>query len=87
MLTLIRYIFLGLSIAICMLIGTLLALFKPFSSIHMYFMALVWGPISRPILGVKFDIKDFHHMRENQPCVYVMNHQSNMDIIVLILEE
>ena len=82
MLILLRYIILGLSIAACMLLGTLISLFKPFNPIHMYYMALGWGPISKAIIGVKFHIKDFHHMTDNQPCVYIMNHQSNMDIVI-----
>lgn len=83
MLSTFRYIFLGLSIAICMFLGAIFAaLFRPFHPIHIFYMANIWGPISAFIMGVKFKKINFDQLDSNSPCVYVMNHQSNMDIVI-----
>jgi len=83
MLSIIKYILLGLSIAVCMLVGAIIATFlRPFHPIHIYYMAKIWGPIAGTILGVKFKKLNFDRLNSERSCVYVMNHQSNMDIVV-----
>jgi len=83
MLSIIRYILLGLSIAICMFFGAIFAsIFMPFHPIHIFYMANIWGPISALIMGIKFKKINFEQLDSNRPCVYVMNHQSNMDIVI-----
>ncbi len=32
-------------------------------------------------MGVKIEMIDQHHMEENRPCIFIMNHQSNYDIL------
>ena len=78
-----RYILLGASIAFFMAAGALFAVFfMPKNPIHMYYMAIVWGPLAAKILGVKFKKINFDQLNDKQSCVYVMNHQSNMDIVI-----
>ena len=82
MLEIIRLILLGLSIAFCMIMGSVFAIFSPFNPINMFYMALVWGNISRGILGITFKKVNFKELDDGKPCVYVMNHQSNFDIVI-----
>tara|TARA_B100000925_G_scaffold45266_1_gene29531 strand:+ start:23248 stop:23910 length:663 start_codon:yes stop_codon:yes gene_type:complete len=66
-----------------MFFGAIVAIFlRPFHPIHMYYMSKVWGPISGFILGVKFQKLNFNLLNSKRACVYVMNHQSNMDIVI-----
>ena len=82
MLSILRYILLGLSIAICMFLGAIFAaIFRPFHPIHIFYMAHIW-PISAWIMGIKFKRINFENLNPDRPCVYVMNHQSNMDIVL-----
>ena len=82
MLEIIRLILLGLSIALCMIIGSFFTLFSPFNPINMFYMALIWGRISKAILGIKFKKVNFRDLDDTRPCVFVMNHQSNFDIVI-----
>jgi 1-acyl-sn-glycerol-3-phosphate acyltransferase len=45
------------------------------------FTSLFTVPASR-MLGIKIDVKNFERLDANQPCVYVGNHQSNMDMLI-----
>ena len=83
MIKVIRYILLGASIALFMALGALFAVFfMPKHPIHMYYMALLWGPLAAKILGIKFKKIHFNQLNDKRSCVYVMNHQSNMDIVI-----
>ena len=64
------------------------------SSIGLFIVAFRWkNPsvdaffahlLSRPslwILGLRVQVENFARLYQNQPCVYVANHQSNLDIL------
>ncbi len=47
-----------------------------------YFFAVIWTRVALKILGIEIKIINEDRLKSNQPCVYLANHQSNMDIIV-----
>src|SRR4051812_28708854 len=45
------------------------------------FTWLFTEPASR-LLGIKIEVKNFERLDASQPCVYLGNHQSNMDMVI-----
>ena len=45
------------------------------------FVSLFTGPASK-ILGIDIQVNNFQRLDENQPCIYVGNHQSNADMLI-----
>jgi 1-acyl-sn-glycerol-3-phosphate acyltransferase len=44
--------------------------------------AKIFGPIGSKINGFKIEVRNAHRLIENQPCIYLANHQSNIDLLV-----
>ena len=61
------------------LIGIIVSIFRPFDprNIKVTTRFLKYG---RFILGMKIELRNSHYMTENQPCVFISNHQDNLDI-------
>lgn len=66
-------------IALSTTIGVLIAIFRPFhpSNIKATTNTLKYG---RYILGIKIIVRNRHIMDENRPCIFISNHQDNLDI-------
>lgn len=45
------------------------------------FSRMLVGPMLR-ILGVRVEVSGYEKLYAHQPCVYVVNHQSNLDIVI-----
>lgn len=82
MLVLIRIFFLGLSFIIFTPPALILCLLRPFNPDNLYFFAATWGPIAHKILGFKVVMTNHDKMQNNRPCVFIMNHQSNYDLVL-----
>tara|TARA_B100000886_G_C20282856_1_gene432017 strand:- start:60 stop:773 length:714 start_codon:yes stop_codon:yes gene_type:complete len=82
MLSILRIFLLGLSFFIFTPPALLLSIVRPFNPNNIYFFACLWGPVAQKILG--FDVRLTNHqiMKDNRPCVFIMNHQSNYDIVL-----
>jgi 1-acyl-sn-glycerol-3-phosphate acyltransferase len=82
MLAILRIFLLGLSLLIFTPLGLILCLIRPFNPTNLYIFACTWGPISHKILGFKAVFTNKENIESNRPCVYIMNHQTNFDIVI-----
>jgi len=82
MLSVVRIFFLGLSFLFFTPIALILCLLRPFNPDNLYFFAATWGPIAHRILGFRVVFTNRHIMKESRPCVFVMNHQTNYDLVL-----
>ena len=82
MLKIIRLFFFGMSFILITPIALLFCLIRPFHPDNIFFFATIWGPVAKKILGIEIEVQNHHHMKDNRPCVFIMNHQSNFDIVL-----
>lgn len=81
MLKKIRILFAGTYFVILTPIFCFIFLFRPKHPSNGYWLTKAWCIVSNKIMGVKMIFKDLHHMRDNTPCVFIANHQSNYDVL------
>lgn len=64
------------------LLGILICLARPFNpdNTRWFGRAFSWG--SETILGLKIKRENYHSLKKVGPCVYVVNHQDNLDLFV-----
>ena len=77
-----RIFLLGLSFLVFTPIGLILCLIRPFNPDNLYFFAATWGPVAQKILGLNVNLMNHQIMKDSRPCVFIMNHQSNFDIVI-----
>ena len=82
MLLYIRIFLLGLSFLVITPIALIISFFRPFHPDNLYLFASVWGPIAHKILGFKVTLTNHDIMKNSRPCVFIMNHQSNYDLVL-----
>lgn len=82
MLKILRIFALGLSFLFFTPIALLLCLIRPFNPDNIYFFAATWGPVAHKILGFKVVFTNGDIMKKNRPCIFIMNHQSNYDLVL-----
>ena len=82
MLALIRIFLLGLSFIVFTPPALILCLLRPFNPDNLYFFAATWGPVAQKILGFNVIMTNHDKMQNNRPCVFIMNHQSNYDLVL-----
>ena len=79
MLLILRIILICIWIMISTAIGIIACIVRPFNpkNIRITTQLLQYG---RFILGLKIEMRDVHLMDESRPCVFISNHQDNLDI-------
>ena len=82
MLAYIRIFLLGLSFLVITPVALLISIIRPFHPDNIYLFAIVWGPIAHKILGFKVTLTNHQIMVDNRPCIFIMNHQSNYDLVL-----
>lgn len=81
MLKVIRLFIFAIWVIFAATLGTISALFRPFSTKNLMLTAglIKYGEY---ILGMKIFIRNRQILLDNRPCVFVSNHQDNLDIIL-----
>ena len=82
MLAFVRIFFLSISFLVFTPPALILCLLRPFNPANLFFFASTWGPVAHKILGFKVVFTNKEIMQKNRPCVFVMNHQSNYDLVL-----
>ena len=79
MLLLIRIPLICIWIIITTVIGIIACILRPFNpkNIRVTTQLLQYG---RYILGIKIELRNEHLLNEHRPCVFISNHQDNLDI-------
>lgn len=67
---------------ICCILVTLISLVRFRNPTNGYIFAQLFTQVGRRLAGVKIIIHNPERLIENQPCVYIGNHQSNADILI-----
>ena len=74
----------GIIIAIFAIFGFIFCLFRPFHKNNSHILARLLHKITRPVFGFKVVVIDEEKIEQaEKPCIYVSNHQSNLDIFIL----
>ena len=79
MLAYIRIFLTGIWVALSCLIGIIVGLLRPFDPRNVKITCTLLG-LARYILGVKFELRNADLLEKSRPCVFISNHQDNMDI-------
>lgn len=83
MLVALRILLLALHCAIASVIGLLVALCRPFNPDNSRLCAQIYAKPALWILGLRVDV-DHEPLRNHpHPCVFIANHQSNLDLFVV----
>lgn len=83
MLLVLRILLLGLHCTIASVVGLLVALCRPFNPDNSRLCAKIYAIPTLRILGVRV-VFDGEALREQpRPCVFIANHQSNLDLFVI----
>lgn len=82
MLYLLRWLGLGIYFVLVSLLGIFICLARPFhpDNTRLFGRIFSWGGAA--ILGIKIRVKNYDSLREAGSCVYVVNHQDNLDLFV-----
>jgi len=82
MLYILRLIGLGIYFIFVSLLGIFICLARPFhpDNTRVFGRIFSWGGAA--ILGIKIRVKNYDSLRNVGPCVYVVNHQDNLDLFV-----
>lgn len=82
MLYVIRLLGVGIYFVLVSLLGIFICLARPFhpDNTRLFGRIFSWGGAA--ILGIKIRVKNYDSLRNAGPCVYVVNHQDNMDLFV-----
>lgn len=64
------------------IITTFVSIIRPRNPSNGYFFAMLFTSVCKFILGIKVEIKNKERLIQNQPCIYIGNHQSNLDVII-----
>lgn len=82
MLYTLRMFGLGVYFVLVSLLGTLICLVRPFhpDNTRVFGRIFSWGGAA--ILGIKIKVKNYGSLKGIGPCVYVVNHQDNLDLFV-----
>lgn len=78
----IKIFFIGIFLLILSPFFTIAFLFRPKHADNAYWVTRIWVPFSNWIAGVKVRVLNEHRIMENQPCIYLGNHQSNYDVLI-----
>ncbi len=79
LLFLIRFLLIICWLAISCFIGVLVGILRPFNPDNIRIVSLLIN-FGRYILGIKIEIKNREIMDQLRPCVFISNHQDNLDI-------
>lgn len=60
-------------------IGIIVGFFRPFNPQNTYIVAKLIG-LGRHLLGIEIKIKNEKLLEQSRPCIYISNHQDNLDI-------
>lgn len=83
MLVALRIVLLCLHCTLASVVGLLVALCRPFNPDNSRLCANIYAKPALWILGLKVDV-DLQALRNHpQPCVFIANHQSNLDLFVV----
>jgi 1-acyl-sn-glycerol-3-phosphate acyltransferase len=82
MIILFRSLFIAIHFIFSILVGILISLLRPFHANNVYLTARVLGPLGIKILGVDYEMRNTQILKSSRPCVFISNHQNNMDIFV-----
>lgn len=80
MLYLIRIILTCIWISISCLIGIIIGIFRPFNPDNLDIVSKLFK-LNRFILGIEVEIRNKENLYLARPCVFISNHQDNLDII------
>ncbi|EAT11833.1 1-acyl-sn-glycerol-3-phosphate acyltransferase [Oceanobacter sp. RED65] len=79
----IRFPFLILHFLIASILGLLVGLLRPFNPDNSRICARLYSVVGLFVMGMKTKVIGREHMEQHQPCLYIANHQSNWDLLVL----
>jgi 1-acyl-sn-glycerol-3-phosphate acyltransferase len=79
MLGYIRIFLTAIWVALSCLIGIIIGLLRPFDPRNVKIICTLLG-LSRYILGIKFELRNAELLEKSRPCVFISNHQDNMDV-------
>lgn len=74
-----RYLLVGIVILTLMFIGILFIVFRPKNVKNSDYFAQRLGRLALRILGIKIKFKNKKNFVKNRPCIFISNHQSNID--------
>lgn len=83
MLLALRIVLLCLHCAIASVVGLLVALCRPFNPDNSRLCAKIYAKPALWILGLKVDVDEEPLRNHPHPCVFIANHQSNLDLFVV----
>jgi 1-acyl-sn-glycerol-3-phosphate acyltransferase len=82
MLQKLRYLFFFLYLVINTgFVGLLICILRPFNADNSWLTCQFMGHPMRMIMGLKYIIRNKEIMDLNRPCVFISNHQNNVDLI------
>ncbi len=81
MLKIIRLTVFALWVILAATIGTICAIFRPFNTFALMVTATM-VKYGESIMGMKIIIRNRHILLKERPCVFISNHQDNLDIIL-----
>lgn len=67
---------------VCCSVGVILAFLRPFHPSHMRWSGRLFGLPLFKVFGMSLKIRGENYLNE-RPCVFISNHQNNMDLIVM----
>jgi 1-acyl-sn-glycerol-3-phosphate acyltransferase len=79
MLKFLRYLLVGIVILTLMFLGLFVIVFRPKNVKNSDYFAPRLGAIALRILGIKIKFKNKKNFVKNRPCIFISNHQSNID--------
>ncbi len=82
MLILIRVILISANLIAVGTAGTLICMIRPFHTGFSHLFARCFGYFGAKILGLKITVNNKERIENSPPCVYVSNHQNNIDLFV-----
>lgn len=77
----IRFILICIHVIFTFTIGTLLCLVRPFHKGNMKIISTLFAGMAFRILGINYIIRGKEYL-DNRPCVFISNHQGNLDIAI-----
>lgn len=83
MLLALRILLLALHCTIASVVGLLVALCRPFNPDNSQLCAKIYALPALRILGLRVQVDDSMLGTHPQPCVFIANHQSNLDLFVI----
>jgi 1-acyl-sn-glycerol-3-phosphate acyltransferase len=82
MLYVIRFVLIFIYLCLIGLLGIFVCLLRPFHPDNTRWFGNIYSWGGAAILGIKIRVKNFDSLKNMGPCVYVVNHQDNLDLFV-----